>query len=189
MKDFGQVFLVLVFGAVLFWIGYANGSAKYKHAITLDSVALKVDSSVYQASIDIPATPERNDSLIIVKEPYPVPADVDSQAVFQAMFERRQYQVRHQDTNIVINFRPTIAENRLIGVDLDYQWLRPVSISHYSAKPTKGIYLGGQIGSMFAGPSIDWQFNSRWMLGASYSVINTSSPLQIRVQYKIWEYR
>jgi hypothetical protein len=136
-------------------------------------------------SIPVPGDARLDTVPIVV--PMPIPRDIDTSAVLADYFSKKTFSALYADTNIRISLKPTISRNALDSLSLEYQWLRPMSITRIQARNKHALYAGFQAGLNGSfGPELTYLHNDRWKIDLGYNLQPGYEGLMLGVGVRVF---
>lgn len=189
MKNLTQnmiaIVALLIMIALIFGLGYYQG--KRNQPVQAKSTQRVYDTIVKTVNSEVVQGPAK-------MEPVPLPPTIDTLAVIADYYTRKNYEHTYRDNDLSITLKPVISTNKLDSLNFTYKILRPTTITTLNLKPQTAIYLGASAGSNVLAPAIDIALKDRWMIGASYNLVDNRpgmaaaqwhERIRIKLTYKL----
>ena len=122
------------------------------------------------------------DSLVYVTNTLHIPAKVDTNAVIQDYFTKKQISFSDTVNEVKIKFTGNLFQNNLSDIKLDVTNYRPTQILR---EKKNGLWGGVSIGADIIAPSVSVQVDKH-MVGLSYNLISENRII-IDYKYRLWQ--
>ena len=162
--------ILIVLGAVItsFFLGRCNREVKQVEVV-------KTITDTITQTIKV-------DSLVYVTNTLHIPANVDTNAVIQDYFTKKQISFSDTVNEVKIKFTGNLFQNNLSDVKLDVTNYRPTQILR---EKKNGLWGGVSIGADIIAPSVSVQVDKH-MVGLSYNLISENRII-IDYKYRLWQ--
>lgn len=122
-----------------------------------------------------------------ITDTFQAPAEpIDTEAVVQAYFKRKEYVFRADTNDVKISASGAIWRNELDTFQINIQNLRPTQVEYYSAQPRHEIGAGIVLAPRLAAPMIKYRYK-RFQAGLGYNLAGRQGPV-VSASYTLFKF-
>lgn len=162
--------ILIVLGAILssFFVGRCNREVK-------EIEVIKTVTDTITETIKV-------DSLVYVTNTLRIPAKVDTNAVIQDYFTKKEISFSDTINEVKIKFTGNLFKNDLSDIKLSVKNYRPTQIVR---ERKNGLWGGVSLGAEIIAPSVSVQIDKH-MVGLSYNLISENRII-VDYKYRLWQ--